>query len=168
MANDISGGTANLEPLTFIGGTTPVHVPGPGSDAIDNGPLACTSPDQVGEPRPRNGVCDIGAIEIVPPVDVCFSQWTKLLYAPIGGECNTPHYRGVIFEENGPHYLCANPYTGILSYGTGPVCQPLNRPAIVMPDAAPLDVCLNRATKQYRLPRSAMGCAATEIATTLS
>ena len=166
-ASDISAGNANLEPLALNGGQTVSHLPGPGSDAIDNGPATCTSPDQRGESRPRNGVCDIGAVEVVPLADVCVSRFTGVLHAVSGGECATPQFRPVIFGENGPHFLCANPFSGQLSLGSSAVCQPQNRPAIEMPAAAPLAVCQSRHTGQFRLPHPATGCAANEIATTL-
>ncbi len=166
MANDISGGDANLQPIADNGGATLNHLPGPGSDAIDAGPATCASPDQRGEMRPRNGVCDIGAVEIVPPPDVCYNLYTGQLRRVTGGACQLPYYLPVIFEE-GPHYLCANPYTSILSYSYAPTCQPGNFPAIVMPDAAPLDVCLNFYTGAYRIKQGAQTCSAGEVATTL-
>ena len=143
MANDISSGNANLGPLADNGGETQTHLPGPGSDAIDAGPGGCASPDQRGQVRPQNGVCDIGSVEIIPPADVCYNTWTLALHAPTAGECNGPYLQKVVFEDFGPHYLCRNISTGQLSYSYLPTCAPYNLPAIVMPDAAPLDVCLN-------------------------
>ncbi len=165
MANDISGGNANLQPLADNGGNTETHLLGAGSDAIDAGPLTCASPDQRGEMRPRNGVCDIGAVEIVPPPDVCYNVYTGQLRRVTGGSCQPPYYLPVIFEE-GPHYLCANLYTGGLSYSYGPTCPSYHIP-IVMPDAAPLNVCLNFYTGAYRLKQGAQACSAGEVATTL-
>ncbi len=167
MANDISSGNANLGTPFLNGGPTSNLMPQPGSDAIDAGPASCTSPDQRGEVRPQNGACDIGAVEIVPPADVCFNLWTGFLQTPSGGECNGVHVHKVVFEDNGPHYLCANPYTGILSYSFGPTCQPGNAPAIVMPDAAPLDVCVSVYTGRYRINPLAQPCSNGEFATML-
>jgi hypothetical protein len=158
MANDISSGSANLGGLGFNGGTTLNHLPGFGSDAIDNGPAACASPDQRGEARPRNGACDIGAVETIPPADVCYSVWTGILHMPVGGQCNGAYVRTVVFQEGGPHYLCANPYTGILSYSAGPNCAGTGAPAIQMPAAAPLAVCRNPYTGQLRLPPGGQPC----------
>ncbi|MEZ4522193.1 MAG: choice-of-anchor Q domain-containing protein [Thermomicrobiales bacterium] len=167
MANDISGGNADLQSLGDNGGTTDTYLPGPGSDAIDNGPATCSSPDQRGQVRPLNGVCEIGAVEIIPPADVCVNLWTGVLQQPRGGACDGSNLRKVVFEDNGPHYLCANLYTGTLSYSYASTCQPYNLPAIVMPDQAPLDVCLKHYTGQYRLPRTGQACTAAEYETTL-
>lgn len=167
MANDISGGNASLLALANNGGMTLTHLPGPASDAIDAGPMTCASPDQRGQARPRNGACEIGAVEIIPATDVCYNLWTGALQQPAGGQCNGTHLQPIIFGENGPHYLCANLYTGILSYSYAATCQPYNMPAIVMPDAAPLAVCLNFYTGKYRLPVGMQPCSAGEYATVL-
>ena len=167
LANDISGGNANLQPFANNGGLTGNHLPGPGSDAIDNGPAACASPDQRGQIRPQNGFCDIGAVEVIPPADVCFNSWTSYLQQPVGGECNGPYLQKVVFEDNGPHYLCAGFGTGILTYSYAPTCLPNNTPAISMPAAAPLGVCLKIATGQYRLPPGGQPCSAGEFAVVL-
>ena len=167
MANDISGGNANLQALGDNGGATETHPPGPGSDAIDNGPGACASPDQRGQFRPQNGVCDIGSVEVIPPADVCYNTWTLELQAPVAGECNGPYLQKVVFEDFGPHYLCRNVSTGQLSYSYLPTCAPYNFPAIVMPDAAPLSVCLNIYTNRYRQPLGIQTCSAGEFPTVL-
>jgi hypothetical protein len=67
--------------------------------------------------------------------------------------------KAVVFQENGPHYLCANLYTGILSYSNGPNCAGTGLPAIQMPAAAPLTVCRNPNTGQLRLPPGGQPCA---------
>ena len=59
----------NLGPLQLAGGLTPTLAPTTGSDAIDAIPQqACmelsTPTDQRGVPRPTNGSCEIGAVEI--------------------------------------------------------------------------------------------------------
>lgn len=165
---DISGGNAALGPLGPLGGVTVYHLPGPGSDAIDAGPASCTSPDQRGEFRPRNGACEIGSIEIVPPPDVCYNAYTRVLQAAFGGACNGTHLIPVVFEEFGPHYLCSNLQTGMLSYSFAPTCAPYNIPAIVMPAASPLPVCLKYSTGQYRWLRPGRSCTYGEYGTTLS
>jgi hypothetical protein len=81
-----------LGDLRFNGGQTRTHAPAPGSPAIDNGnpaqvgsfPPACPNTDQRGTTRPLDGdrvdpdgsgpippaVCDIGAVEVRPPLIV--------------------------------------------------------------------------------------------------
>jgi predicted outer membrane repeat protein len=164
---DINGGNANLQPIDFNGGLTVNHLPGPASDAIDAGPATCASPDQRGGTRPRNGVCDIGAIEVVPAPDVCYNPSTRRLVAPNGASCPGGH-PAIVFQEFGPHYLCTNPSTGALSLSAGPLCPPSNTPAIQMPAEGPLAVCMNLSTRHYRLPKPAFGCTANEALAILS
>jgi len=55
-----------LGPLAGNFGATPTHALLPGSPAIDAGTNdGCPSVDQRGFPRPQNGVCDIGAYELL-------------------------------------------------------------------------------------------------------
>jgi hypothetical protein len=167
MANDVSGGNATLQAIDFNDGLTLSHLPGPLSAALDAGPAACASPDQRGESRPRNGVCDIGAVEVIPAPDVCYSLYTGRLVASTGGACPAG-YQAIIFQEFGPHYLCSDPYTGYLSRSSGPLCPPSNTPAIQMPAAAPLAVCRNLYTGHYRLPLPGHACTTSETAAILS
>jgi hypothetical protein len=165
---DNLGGVANLGPLANNGGTTLTHLPGLTRDAIDNGTTTCPSPDQRGQPRPRNGACDIGSVETVPTPDVCWNALTGRLRV-FRGSCIPSQEQPLIFEGSAPVYLCANPYTGIISRVFTPVCPPCNQPAIVMPDAAPLSVCLSRYTGTFRLPRPGQLCiAGTEMPYVLS
>ncbi|WP_370452481.1 choice-of-anchor Q domain-containing protein [Corallococcus sp. CA054B] len=62
---------ADLGPLASNGGLTEAHVPLPTSPALNSAsPLAppdvdaCEPLDQWGEPRPGNGACDMGAVEV--------------------------------------------------------------------------------------------------------
>ena len=71
-AGDLITTDPRLGPLADTGGSTPTHVPRPGSPAIDAGRPACPPPatDQRGVVRPQDGdgdgraVCDIGAVEL--------------------------------------------------------------------------------------------------------
>ena len=68
-ASDKAGTTVHpldpkLSPLGDHGGSTPTHVPLPGSPAIDLAP-ECSVTDQRGRPRP-SGLCDAGAVERLP------------------------------------------------------------------------------------------------------
>lgn len=65
QTGDLNNTPAGLGPLADNGGTTLTHRPLPGSIVIDHGTnMGCPSTDQRGLPRPVNGVCDIGAVEI--------------------------------------------------------------------------------------------------------
>ncbi len=164
MANDITG-VADLVPVNVF--AVIVVGIGPGSDAVDAGPATCASPDHRGESRPRNGACDIGAIEIVPPPDVCVSLYTGALAMPVGGACNGQGQFGVIFEE-GPHYLCANIYTGQITYSFSATCAQMGAIQYEMPDDAPVPVCYNFYTGKYRLLLPGRTCSMGEYATELS
>jgi hypothetical protein len=71
-ASDLNGADndPNLGPLTDNGGPTPTHLPQAPSPAIDAIPLGTNgcgttiTTDQRGAPRPINGKCDIGAVEV--------------------------------------------------------------------------------------------------------
>ncbi len=53
-----------LGPLTNTGGSTPTHLPMPGSPLIDGGTnTGCPAIDQRGKARPYNGTCDSGSVE---------------------------------------------------------------------------------------------------------
>jgi len=65
-----------LGPVAANGGPTPTRLPRPGSPLIDAIPLAscradgaaAVTTDQRGVTRPQGPACDIGAVEVVPPV----------------------------------------------------------------------------------------------------
>ncbi len=61
-ANNLIGGTPNLGPLRYNGGSTETMLPLPGSPAISAG-TATASPDQRGFARPLSSASDLGAVE---------------------------------------------------------------------------------------------------------
>lgn len=71
---DFPATNPELGPLLLNGGSTPTHVPLPGSPVIDSGNNdTCEVADQRGADRPLDGdgtgavdVCDIGAVEVLP------------------------------------------------------------------------------------------------------
>ena len=71
----------NLGPLQNNGGPTQTMLPGPGSTAINAVQCPASTPrDQRGYPRPDpldaglQTACDIGAVEVQPPLDRIFSN----------------------------------------------------------------------------------------------
>ncbi|MEM1181802.1 MAG: choice-of-anchor Q domain-containing protein [Acidobacteriota bacterium] len=75
-ASDLEGVDPELWPLLRLGGSTPTHVPRPGSPVIDAaGTAFCIELDQRDAPRPSDGdgsgvaECDIGAVEFTAETD---------------------------------------------------------------------------------------------------
>ncbi len=67
-------GAPKLQPLRLAGGATAVHLPFPGSPAIESG-AGCLSVDQRGRARPSTptasqGRCEIGAAEVTTATDL--------------------------------------------------------------------------------------------------
>jgi uncharacterized repeat protein (TIGR01451 family)/CSLREA domain-containing protein len=74
-ADDITGQNPLLGALTNNGGPTQTRALLAGSPAIDAGNnMACPTTDQRGAVRPFNGICDIGAFEFTPEVDVALAK----------------------------------------------------------------------------------------------
>ena len=68
-AGDRSGVNALLGPLGEHGGTGETLMPLAGSPALDAAdPAACPATDQRGVSRPQGAGCDIGAVEVAPPI----------------------------------------------------------------------------------------------------
>ncbi len=106
---------------TVIDGVSQTYFPLlTGSPAIDAGPALCDTdviegvdPDQLGNPRPLNGACDIGAIEInTSTVSLCVSTWTnQLSMAQESGQC--PRNQTLIrLPHDAPLALCVNNWNG--------------------------------------------------------
>jgi len=74
-AGDLANTDPLLGPLADNGGLTRTHALPAGSPAVDAGSnAACPATDQRGVVRPVGGVCDIGAFEFSPPVDLSLSK----------------------------------------------------------------------------------------------
>ncbi len=54
---------------TYRGGLTPTRPPTTGSPAQGAAGTGCPATDQIGQPRPGNGTCDIGSVETYPPAN---------------------------------------------------------------------------------------------------
>ncbi|HAZ44849.1 MAG TPA: hypothetical protein DDW76_22130 [Cyanobacteria bacterium UBA11369] len=69
--NNLIGGDPLLGPLQNNGGPTLTHAPLPGSPAIDGGSnaVAAGATDQRGEARIQSGIIDIGAVELLVPLN---------------------------------------------------------------------------------------------------
>ncbi|MFQ5936823.1 MAG: CFI-box-CTERM domain-containing protein [Acidiferrobacterales bacterium] len=74
-AGDISGQSPLLGALTDNGGFTQTRALPAGSPAVDAGNnAACPATDQRGVSRPFNAICDIGAFEFTPGVDLAITK----------------------------------------------------------------------------------------------
>jgi CSLREA domain-containing protein len=81
-AADRMGLAPLLLPLDDHGGPTPTHLPGFTSPAVDAAPCEALdglplAADQRGVVRPQGAMCDIGAVEVVPPVSFEFLPLVK-------------------------------------------------------------------------------------------
>ncbi len=126
MANDISNGNANLQPLDLNGGLNESLLPGLGSDAIDAGPGACTSPDQRGIARPFGPACDIGAVEVryESTFPLCANGYTGRVTSPIYGGACPVNLQTLNVPADYPMTFCISPWTGAVSYAATGNCAP--------------------------------------------
>lgn len=96
--------SADLEALGDNGGPTPTHDLLPTSLAFDTGYASCAATDQRGLPRPTNGACDTGAVELQPLTLVVDTADDTLDANPgdgvcedAGGDCS---FRAAVEEAN--------------------------------------------------------------------
>lgn len=88
---------ARLFPLNFKGGPTPVHYPGYGSPALDNGIATGSAADQRGLPRPFNGTADIGAVE---HQYLDYAYWREFSF-PASTKAASLYARGLDWDGDG-------------------------------------------------------------------
>ncbi len=109
-AGDLTSTPAQLgNLLAGQGGPTAVHVPNPGSLAIDSGNDAtCPETDQRSFPRPADGdgnttpQCDIGAVEVTPPGVNVADLAITIIDAPDPAAVGTPVSWTVTVTNQGP------------------------------------------------------------------
>lgn len=111
---DISDLGLSSPTSTVINGVEQTYVPlVPGSPAVDRGPTNCDTdmldgpdPDQLGNPRPSGGYCDIGAIETNLRADrLCANTWNGAVRLDV--ECGRSE---LIYKlpQDAPITLCVN------------------------------------------------------------
>ena len=135
-----AGDLSNQDPLLGVlannGGATQTRALSAGSPAIDAGSnAACPATDQrgVARPFPAGGICDIGAFEFRPPVDlaitksddkVCADKGDMLSYSITVTNKSTEDATGVTVTDalpGGVTYLSAAPDAGSCSFLNGTV-----------------------------------------------
>ncbi len=162
QANDISSGTADLAPLGNYGGSTRTHPPLMTSDAIDNGGGPnCPFTDQRGVSRPQGASCDIGSVEIIPPVEideVCASAWTGGASYFFFGACNPAFQMTIDVADGTTDYFCVNSYTNAVRYSPSGVCSPIES-LRTTPVIEPWYLCVNNYTTFLRSVPDVAYCA---------
>lgn len=138
-----------LGPLwsTQVDGVTQYYYPLlDGSPALDGGPASCdtdliedTDPDQLGNPRPVNGLCDIGAIEgfILYPTTLCADQWNGAVR--MVDNCNRSETR-IALPEDAPITLCVNSWNGSARVATS--CSRSEQTVTAIGDHS-VSICVN-------------------------
>jgi hypothetical protein len=123
-AGDKSGVDAKLGPLGAHGGLSPTQMPLAGSPAIDAGdPATCPTTDQRGVARPQAGGCDIGAVEVAPPVVTTSSvSSVSSESATVGGSVN-PNFSATTYHVDFGTTTAYGNFTADASAGEGGVGQ---------------------------------------------
>lgn len=154
-----------LGDLANNGGLTKTHLPLDGSPAIDNGNDVCpVATDQRGVSRPQGLGCEIGAVELVNPVDLCANRYNGDLRVP-RRDCASTEI-GIFLPEQAPLDVCVNRFNGDTRYSRSATCASTEF-LIQMQGDGSQPVCVNRFNGDLRVPRSAGQCASTETAATI-
>lgn len=91
-ATDLPKRDAKLLALNDNGGPTKTAYPAAGSPVIDTGGAQCVAQDQRGFVRPQGKACDIGAVEVEPPVAQCGGVFPAVLDATINSAAADTSY----------------------------------------------------------------------------
>jgi hypothetical protein len=121
---DKSGVDARLGPLGEHGGISSTQMPLAGSPAIDGAdPATCPSSDQRGVARPQAGGCDIGAVEVAPPV-VTTNPATSVsaVSAVVGGSVN-PNFSATSYHVDWGTSAAYGNFTAETGAGEGGTAQ---------------------------------------------
>lgn len=153
-----------LGDLTDNGGPTLTHLPLEGSPAIDAGGFDCPATDQRGILRPQGRECEIGAVEIVNPIDLCANQYNGDLRVPRTSCASTEIV--LLLPEDAPVDLCVNRFNGDARYTRTGACASTETALEVQGDGS-VSICVNRYNGDVRVPRVAGQCASTETPRTM-
>ncbi|HUA74237.1 MAG TPA: fibronectin type III domain-containing protein [Solirubrobacteraceae bacterium] len=121
---DKSGTEAKLGPVGDHGGPTLTQMPLAGSPAIDTGdPATCPATDQRGVGRPQGGGCDVGAVEVPPPVATTSSVASvSSSSASIAASVN-PNFSATTYHFDFGTTTAYGSFTAAASAGEGGVAQ---------------------------------------------
>lgn len=123
-AGDKSGLDAKLGPLADHGGPTLTQMPLLGSPAIDAGnPATCPPSDQRGVARPQGSGCDIGAVEVAPPVATTGSAASVTSSSATLGASVTPNFSATSYHFDYGTTTAYGSFTSAASAGEGGVAQ---------------------------------------------
>ncbi len=115
------------------------------SIAVDRGPTSCDTdfidgvePDQLGNPRPYNQYCDIGAIESTFTASLlCANQWNGALR--VDADCNRSE-TSIKLPQEAPITLCVNRWNGAAQLG--PNCSRSEYSVTIWGDST-VSACVN-------------------------
>jgi hypothetical protein len=123
-AGDKSGVDAKLGPVGDHGGPTLTQMPLAGSPAIDAGnPATCPATDQRGVARPQGGGCDIGAVEVPPPVATTSSVASVTSSSATIAASVNPNFSAASYHFDYGTTTAYGSFTAATSAGEGGVAQ---------------------------------------------